>query len=164
MPSLNDTEPRVTGWLRDRHMQEINLPRYSHIVGNLWVGGHPIYEAPDDAKFIVDLYGAAQYNCRRHQILLAAPFDDGNQIPDSLPHLVSIVSSFLDAGPTLIHCQAGINRSCLVAAAALMKGGMAAEDAVALLRVRRDPIVLSNVDFTRYLAGSPRFPGSLHWG
>jgi hypothetical protein len=56
------------------------------------------------------------------------------------------------AGATvLIRCQAGVNRSGLVSALTLMYAGYSATDAIALLRERRSPFVLSNVEFEWWL-------------
>jgi hypothetical protein len=51
----------------------------------------------------------------------------------------------------LIRCQAGVNRSGLVTALVLMLDGYSAHEAIALLRARRAPAVLSNRDFVRWL-------------
>lgn len=51
----------------------------------------------------------------------------------------------------LIRCQAGVNRSGLVMALALMRTGLAPHEAIALIRARRSPAVLSNRDFVRWL-------------
>ena len=51
----------------------------------------------------------------------------------------------------LIRCQAGVNRSGLVMAVALMRSGLCAHEAIALIRERRSPAVLSNRDFVRWL-------------
>ncbi len=51
----------------------------------------------------------------------------------------------------LIRCQAGVNRSGLVMALALMHHGLAAHEAIALIRSRRSPAVLNNRHFVRWL-------------
>lgn len=51
----------------------------------------------------------------------------------------------------LIRCQAGWNRSGLVAALVLMMDGFAADEAIELLRERRSPSVLCNRGFERWL-------------
>lgn len=53
----------------------------------------------------------------------------------------------------LVRCQAGINRSGLVTALILMMSGMDAASAIALIRERRSPYVLSNAHFERWLLG-----------
>jgi protein-tyrosine phosphatase len=54
-------------------------------------------------------------------------------------------------GPTLVHCTAGVNRSALIVAAALIQEGMDAAPAIALLRAKRGPDVLFNQNFERWL-------------
>lgn len=51
----------------------------------------------------------------------------------------------------LIHCQAGLNRSGLLAARTLMKRGHTADEAIALLREKRSPLVLCNDAFENWL-------------
>ena len=53
--------------------------------------------------------------------------------------------------PVLVHCQAGLNRSSLVAARALMFEGRPAVDAIAVVRKRRSPACLCNQAFEEYL-------------
>jgi protein-tyrosine phosphatase len=68
-----------------------------------------------------------------------------------LDGLASWVVACLRSGHTLIHCQAGLNRSGLVAALALIKMGRSAKDAIAILREKRSPFVLCNPSFERWL-------------
>jgi protein-tyrosine phosphatase len=63
----------------------------------------------------------------------------------------------------LVHCQAGLNRSGVVVARALMADGMSAVEAVSLIRERRSPACLCNPAFERWLStvdqsGSLVFP------
>ena len=51
----------------------------------------------------------------------------------------------------LIRCQAGVNRSGLVTALVLMLEGYSAVDAIALIRAKRSPHVLSNRHFDSWL-------------
>jgi hypothetical protein len=51
----------------------------------------------------------------------------------------------------LIRCQAGWNRSGLVTALVLIKDGMEAKDAIALLREKRSPYALCNSTFEAWL-------------
>jgi len=61
------------------------------------------------------------------------------------------VNEYKKHGVTLVHCQAGINRSGLVTALALVEEGMKAVDAIALLRAKRSPAVLCNRAFEQWL-------------
>jgi len=65
------------------------------------------------------------------------------------------VNACREDGPTLVHCQAGLNRSSLVAARALVLGGMTADDAIALIREKRSPACLCNPAFERWLRQPP---------
>jgi len=51
----------------------------------------------------------------------------------------------------LIRCQAGLNRSGLVLALILMKDGLSAQDAIALIRENRGPDALFNNNFCNWL-------------
>lgn len=50
-----------------------------------------------------------------------------------------------------LHCEMGVNRSNLFAAAALVVSGMNVQDAIKLLRERRSPHVLMNQHFEDFL-------------
>ena len=82
------------------------------------------------------------------------PFDDGEQLPDpeTLHPLVDLLAELHYQGKTLlIHCEAGLNRSGLVTALVLRARSCSADDAIGTLRARRDPFVLCNADFERYV-------------
>jgi protein-tyrosine phosphatase len=68
-----------------------------------------------------------------------------------------MVADRLRQGHTvLVHCQAGLNRSNLIAALALMRlTGCDAAAAIALLREKRSPLVLCNEAFEQYLLARP---------
>jgi protein-tyrosine phosphatase len=51
----------------------------------------------------------------------------------------------------LVRCQAGINRSGLVVALAMLRMGWTADAAIARIREVRSPYALFNQSFTRYL-------------
>ena len=55
----------------------------------------------------------------------------------------------------LSRCQAGLNRSGLVIALVLMMDGYTADDAIALIREKRDRTALFNLDFVRKLQALP---------
>lgn len=79
---------------------------------------------------------------------------DADEIPDlgDLRAAAEEVRSALAAGKkTLVHCQAGLNRSALVAALALTLDGMSAADAIDLLREKRCNAVLCNPTFDLWL-------------
>jgi len=65
--------------------------------------------------------------------------------------LADLVADLRRAGKqVLIHCAGGMNRSGLLVAAALVREGMEAQEAIALIRARR-PGALNNRQFVRHL-------------
>lgn len=64
---------------------------------------------------------------------------------------VEDVESYTVNGAVFHNCQAGLNRSNLIAGAALIREGMEAEEAISLLRSKRSPAVLCNQTFERWL-------------
>lgn len=106
-----------------------HVPLISHIEGNLYVGG-----------------------CRDGVRL---PDDDAADLPDEkhLLTIAGIAAKCIGRGKTLIHCQAGLNRSNLVAALALryLTPGRTSAEIIAQLRAKRSPVVLCNETFERYL-------------
>lgn len=132
-----------------------SVPLYSQINETLWTGGCPDGEVPEDFQFIVCLYPWQAYQLHDHQVFVQAKLLDHGQAPDAgtLKALARTVNVFRAIGPTLVHCQAGLNRSGLVAAFALMQAGMPAAEAIKLLREKRSPAVLCNQAFENWLLG-----------
>jgi hypothetical protein len=129
------------------------VPLLSQIDGNLWQGGCPVGVAPVEFDFIINLYPWEPYRIHDHQIMLVARLYDHGEIPEErlLLPLARHVNQCRVAGPTLVHCQAGLNRSALVAGLALIEAGMPAQDAVNLLREKRCDAVLCNQAFEGWL-------------
>lgn len=129
-------------------------PLISHIVGNLYVGGCiDGVRLPDDFRHVVSLYKWERYalgpTTTRHEFTMY----DAGDMPDldQLDAIVRLARDCVRGGKTLIHCQAGLNRSNLVASLVLIGDGMPAAEAVALLREKRSPVVLCNETFERYV-------------
>lgn len=121
------------------------------IVDNLWVGGDPV----DVTKYqyIVAVNKAPTYHIPNGTMVVVYPFDDADMLPDlhKLQELADTVNRFSDQGVTLVHCSAGLNRSALVVALALIKRGMTPGDAIALIRSKRGSDALHNKTFTEWL-------------
>lgn len=134
--------------------QPFRVDLFSHITGNLWTGGNPIGKAPEEFQFIISLYPWEPYEIHPHQVVTQAQLFDHGQIPDEkLLHVLSDhVGYCMDVGKTLVHCQAGLNRSGLIAALALIKHNfLEPADAIKLLRERRCDMVLCNSTFEKWL-------------
>ena len=131
----------------------LEIPLFSHIEGNLWMGGCPVRSAPREFKYIVSLYPWETYTLSESQVRTEVRMQDVLAVPneEQLYALARCVNIYKQQGTTLVHCQAGLNRSGLISALALIEEGMKAADAISLLRVKRSPAVLCNQIFERWL-------------
>lgn len=136
---------------KDAHF---SAPLISHIQGNLYVGGCiDGVRLGDDFKHVVSLYKWERYDLAEGTVLHEYEMYDASNVPDPdlLASIADDVNRYLEEGKTLVHCQAGLNRSNLVTALALIRGGMFAAEAIDLLRSKRSPVVLCNQTFESWL-------------
>jgi protein-tyrosine phosphatase len=108
---------------------------------------------PTFIKHLVSLYPWEAYTVNHEQssALEVRMYDSEDQAFDQVDAIAAWVKSCVDDGPTLVHCQAGLNRSSLIAGRVLTMGGMEGWQAVKLLRERRSPACLCNPSFERWL-------------
>lgn len=134
------------------------FPAVTEIVEGLWMGGCLGSRLPDEFGFVLSLFPWGAYQLGEHTDRLQVPLYDGPEIPDAL--LVEALARIVnqqreyqasEGRKVLVHCQAGLNRSALITARALILEGMAPADAIALLRERRSPYVLCNQVFEAWL-------------
>jgi hypothetical protein len=135
-----------------------DVPYVSHVMGNLWQGGCADgLQLPLNIKHLVSLYPWEQYSVAHElaSVLTVRMYDstDGLLPSEQLHAIAAWVVACTHDGPTLVHCQAGLNRSSLVAGLALIKTGMAPAQAIALLRAQRSPACLCNPAFANWLHG-----------
>jgi protein-tyrosine phosphatase len=143
----------LTGYTGHKNLY-IDVPFISHIQGNLYQGGcAPGMILPPNIVNVVSLYPWERYTVEHqlHSFLEVRMHDSLTQDLEQVDTIAGWVNARLDDGPTLVHCQAGINRSSLVTARALMLQGMPASDAIDLLRERRSPACLCNSTFEEWL-------------
>jgi hypothetical protein len=134
-------------------------PLISHIEGNLWMGGCiDGIRLPDEFANVLSLYPWEQYEIGPDTIRYELRLYDAAEMPaqDEVNEAVKLGLSMVRDGQTLIHCQAGLNRSGLVSALILRDLGHTSEGAIALLRSKRHPVVLCNETFETYLLGLDR--------
>ena len=129
----------------------------SQITDDLYVGGcESGLILPSKIKHVVSLYRWERYQVN-HELLSfteVTMFDsDFGLDVEQVEALAAWVNICRRTGPTLVHCQAGLNRSNLVAGLALIRSGLTPSEAVALLRQKRNPAVLCNKTFERFLMG-----------
>lgn len=141
-----------------RHgMTPFDVPYVSHIVDNLFQGGcFNGAQLPLFIDHVVSLYPWESYAIDSGKTLKTylevEMYDAKDQGFDQVEWISDHVVRCLETGPTLVHCQAGLNRSSLVAARAIMKKmGLTGEQAIALLREKRSPAVLCNRAFEEYI-------------
>lgn len=136
-----------------------SMPLISHITENLWTGGCiDGVELPHDFKHVVSLYPWEKYKLGPDTERLEHKLYDSAEIPEG-PTLYSVagyVVGCLREGKTLVHCQAGLNRSALVGGLALALRGMSSGGAISLLREQRSPAVLCNRTFEEWLLAQQR--------
>lgn len=134
-----------------------DVPYISHVEGNLWQGGCTDgLVLPDEIQHVVSLYPWERYTNRHELRSLLSVFlydEVGAVDSDRILSIAEWVNACCDDGPTLVHCQAGLNRSGMVAGAALILRGHSADEAIDLLRSRRSPAVLCNPSFEEWLRG-----------
>lgn len=138
----------------------ISIPAapYAEIVPRLYVGasmnmfGGPLEPDPELFDSVLTLWRSAGWcdapiNERRFI------FTDGREIPDNIGEAVAWVWGqwAVQKRHVLIRCQAGLNRSSLVAALTLIQDGHDPEDAIRVLREKRSPFALCNRFFVDYL-------------
>lgn len=143
----------ISGWVN--HTGEyFSAPYISHVKDNLYQGGCKTgLVLPDHIKYVVSLYPWEQYIVNDDVEVVEIEMYDSLTGPnyDEIYKLAKLVNSYCDIAPTLVHCQAGLNRSGLVAGAALCLRGYQPRLAIQELRDKRAPQVLSNSVFEQFL-------------
>lgn len=136
----------------------IQYKQFNQIHDNLWMGGTPAaltVMPPEFKQFrtIINLYPWEQYELEDHHVYCQIKMLDNLQFPDEklVVSLADYVNSMRMLGPVLVHCQQGWNRSGLIVAVALIRNGIEPKNAIALMREKRMPEVLSNPVFEAWL-------------
>lgn len=151
--TFDPREQRMVGVARHGNTP-FDVPYISQITDDLWQGGCTNgLLLPHDIAHVVSLYPweAYSYAHEPRSRLEVVMYDSEDQSYEQVDAIASWVNVCRKDGPTLVHCQAGLNRSSLVAARALMLDGMTSRDAIALLRAKRSPACLCNKAFEAYL-------------
>lgn len=136
------------------HGGQFSVPLFTQVLGNLWMGGCPVTVLPKEFAYVVNLYPWGEYELHPHQTMLVHALLDSTDQGLHAPHLHALAraaNDFARLGPTLIHCQAGLNRSGLITTLALLQQGWSPEAAVAKLRELRCSEVLCNAHFRAWL-------------
>ena len=142
------------------------LPLYSEILPNLFQGGTADDDTIDVPKKRKGFDGTHQFDAVVTLYAWAHPmpwgveerrfgFPDGDLIAEYLPTIHDLANwayaKWQAGARVLVRCQAGLNRSGLITALALMNHGLSADDAITLIREQRSPDALFNWAFEDYI-------------
>lgn len=151
-PETDFDSHHIEGYVNNSYL---SVPLISHIEGNLWTGGCiGGVKLPEDFQYVVSLYPWEQYDLPHWTTRIEAKMYDSGAKPDSVlvKSLGALVANLMHEGKTLVHCQAGLNRSGLIGALALIYGtDRTPEEAIALLREKRSSLVLCNDTFANWI-------------
>lgn len=134
-------------------------PLITPIHDNLWQGGCINgVSLQGYFKHVVSLYPWERFNPDADlDSFVEVRLYDGKEVPDEqqLYTLARWINLCKAKGRTLVHCQAGLNRSGLLTGLSLVLDGMAAPDAITLIRKSRSQAVLCNKAFEQWLLRQP---------
>lgn len=146
---------RMHGWTNHGGL-EIDVPYMTKIADNLWQGGcrHGL-KLPENISFVLSLYPWEEYTlhdgAERVEVRM---YDDPSQTLERVDELARLVNEKRKEGEVLVHCQAGLNRSAIIAARAMFldldgnpKQNLSGSFIVEYLRETRSPAVLCNPAF-----------------
>lgn len=140
----------IHGYVHDG--RELNVPLISEVLPGLWQGGcRDGVSLPEDFDLVISLYKWEEYKIGPNTERLTVTAYDSADVPD-VAHLAKLAHQAWGEGKkVLVHCQAGLNRSGLVAAQVLMLNGYEPAEAINFLREKRSPLVLCNTAFETWL-------------
>lgn len=165
--SVDPTVVRFEGIAHHGHTP-FDVPFISQIKGNLWQGGCKNgLQLPQFFKHVISLYPWEAYTIKHdlNSFLTVKMYDSLDQSTEQVDALAEWINVCIKDGPTLVHCQAGLNRSSLVAARALMLNHddpMYGEEAVELLREKRSPACLCNPAFEKFILSFDNYTTCCH--
>jgi protein-tyrosine phosphatase len=133
-----------------------DVPFVSEIEPNLYQGGCETgLVLPSFISDLVSLYPWERYKIK-HELkseLYVRLYDSTSQAFEQIDAIAAWVNDRrMNGGIVLVHCQAGLNRSSLVAARALMLSeDISGAKAIEVVRAQRSPACLCNPHFESYL-------------
>lgn len=142
---------------------------WSEIIPGLFVGGHD-YQTPDSSwdhgvvfdefDVVLSLYQRPGYGPDEDVPHLYLRIPDGHLTRENLDDVRAMADlaaeAVRDGKKVLCRCQAGLNRSSLVAALAMLRLGFRPDAAIEMIRQKRSRNALFNLNFQRYIAEDAR--------
>jgi protein-tyrosine phosphatase len=155
-PWENPLVRHLTGWTSHGNFR-IDMPFITEIAPNLYHGGVKTgLVLPEDILHVLSLYKWEEYEVRHKLLskLTVEMYDATDQDLDGVDELAEWVNNARKTGPVLVHCQAGLNRSSLVVAKALLLSGEAENgpQAIDMIRTARSEACLCNPAFEAWVA------------
>lgn len=143
---------------------------WTPIAYSLYIGGHDYQPADsawplaavvvDEFDLVISLYTRDGHGPADSTLHVFHRLPDGPLKQDALADvrvLADWATEAVRAGQrVLCRCQAGLNRSSLVAAFTLLRLGHKPDEAIDLIRRRRSPQALFNYHFQQYIADEAR--------
>lgn len=152
--NLDPRQKRMSGYAT-HGMTPFDVPYISQIKDGLYQGGcMEGLVLPHNIDKVLSLYPWEKYWIDREDVerVEITMYDATDQGFEQVDQLADQVNSWLKQGFTvLVHCQAGLNRSSLIATRALMKQGLSSDEAISLIRKERSPACLCNPSFETWL-------------
>lgn len=135
---------------------------WTEVIPNLFVGGHRVDSwenqkciVTDEFDLVVSLHSEPGYGPQDGIPEVRMRIRDADLDPehhDKIDVIANEVAARVRAGEkVLVRCLAGINRSSLVAARAMMINGLTADEAITKIRLERSPFCLFNQSFVAFL-------------
>lgn len=151
---VDPTEKRMRG-VAYHGNTPFDVPYISELAEGLWQGGCETgLVLPKFIHHVVSLYPWERYIVK-HELtseVYVRLYDNLEGVAlEQIEALARWINVCRQTGTVLVHCQAGLNRSSLVAATALILDGMSVDEAVALVREKRSPACLCNPSFEKHL-------------
>lgn len=144
----------IEGFAREGNTP-FSCPLLSHIEETLWQGGCTDGVSLHGAfRHIISVYPWERFNPGGElDSFTEVRLYDGPTVPneEQLFALARWINLCKRHGRTLVHCQAGLNRSGLLAGLSLVLAGRSPDEAITLLRASRSPAVLCNKAFETWL-------------
>lgn len=129
-----------------------SCPLISEVAPGLWQGGCiDGVRLPSDFDLVVSLYPWEKYAVGSATRVIERFAYDAATVPDLSDLVETVYESWKGGNKVLVHCQAGLNRSGLLAAQVLIKDGYSPAEAIRQLRDSRSSLVLCNEAFERAL-------------
>lgn len=158
--SQSDPRIRRLDSLANHGQFRLRMPYMTQVAENLWQGGVGRWMVlPDFVDYHLSLY---QWQCYevRHDLKESRTvemYDSLDQGFEQIAELAEWVNERRQRGPVFVNCQAGLNRSSLVVATALISAGdvSTGQQAIDLIRARRDPACLCNPAFEQWVQSQP---------